>query len=573
MPTDASLDRRWLWRWAVGLLLAALAAARVAAVFTAAVNWDEFALLATADRTAETGIFHSAGRPGLGVLVLLPFVRDCGDEIEVARRARLLWLGFTAVFLAGLALLVARLQPDRARRGGDALWAVALLALTPAFLEWSIQVRTDQLALAAGAWGGVALLASRRRPPLALAAGGLFALGLLATQKLLYVGALVGVLAAGELLLLRELRPRREALRALLCLAALSLPLLAFEPVLAQIFPNPGGGTTTPMLEHTLSIGVSSFEFYRNTLGFSQYVEMLPDLVPHGILAALLLAATRSARGRARERLLLAWAVLALGLAVLLFHAGAFAYFWMTLGLFPAVAFAVARGSLCAWSDSIGPRARSAGAVALAGMLAIPAAFESAALLVDSQAVQRDSLDLVHRNFDRRDVGFQPEGALFCQLDPDPFPTYFSQRIFNDFAGAGREANAERLIDRFGAEPVKFLVHSWRLNQFPGPVRDYWLQNYQPYRDSVSVAGRRLGEAGAPSEDFDLVVSGRYRWLPAEAPRPIAIDGQRVPAGGSLELARGPHTAQLGSDRGPGVLVLALSDPPGPAPVRFYKRY
>ena len=43
---------------------------------------------------------------------------------------------------------------------------------------------------------------------------------------------------------------------------------------------------------------------------------------------------------------MVAWAVLALGVAVLLFHAAAFSYFWMTLGLFPAVAFTLSRDSL-----------------------------------------------------------------------------------------------------------------------------------------------------------------------------------------------------------------------------------
>ena len=146
----------WAMRRALALGLLVLVGLRLAAVYTVGANWDEFALLDRADATHESGVFHSGGRPGLAVLVLLPFVRACDDEIEVIRHARLLWLGLTLAFLAGVGVLVAQLQADPRRRWGDAGLAVALLALVPAFLEWSIQVRSDQVALAAGVWGGAA---------------------------------------------------------------------------------------------------------------------------------------------------------------------------------------------------------------------------------------------------------------------------------------------------------------------------------------------------------------------------------------------------------------------------------
>ena len=96
--------------------------------------------------------------------------------------------------------------------------------------------------------------------------------------------------------------------------------------------------------------GLSSFDFYRKTIGWSQYRAMLPTLVPHFVLLGALAAATLVAwrrRGPLRPALTLAWLILILGVAVGSFHAAAFSYFWMTLGLFPALAFAVARQPIC----------------------------------------------------------------------------------------------------------------------------------------------------------------------------------------------------------------------------------
>ena len=223
------MQRRRMLRWLLAGALVLVLAARVAAAFTANVNWDEFALLHLADVTQTTGVLEAGGRAGLAVALLRPFVVDCNDEVEVIRRARLLWIAITATFLAGLAVWIAQLAPAARGRWRDAALGVSLLALLPAFLDSSLQVRTDQIALAGGAWGGAALLASQRRPALALAAGALFATGFLGSQKLLYVGALAALLAGGQLVLARELRPRRDGLRVLLCAAGFAIVVLAFQ--------------------------------------------------------------------------------------------------------------------------------------------------------------------------------------------------------------------------------------------------------------------------------------------------------------------------------------------------------
>jgi hypothetical protein len=318
------------------------------------------------------------------------------------------------------------------------------------------------------------------------------------------------------------------------------------------------------------------FEFYRHSLGFSQYRAMLPTLVPHGLLLAASVAAGILAWRRRAEcgpTLLLVFAVLALGAGIAAFHAGAFFYFWMTLGLFPAVAFALALGPLRDALLPAGARPRALAAALLWAALAIPGAVKATRLLADTQGVQRESLAFIRRNFAPSDAGFHPERALFCSPAEAPLPLYFSQTIFRDFVGPEKEANLAHMEQRFRREPIKFLVQSFRLNQFPLELRRFWAENYQPYRASVFVAGRRLEGGSGTTSGFELIVPGRYRWLPVNAPRPVRIDETLLGAGDVVALAPGPHTAGFLEDATGGMLVLDLPEPPGPAPLPFYKVY
>jgi hypothetical protein len=564
----------WRARALAAALLSLALAAQLAAVFRANVHWDEFALLHQADLTRATGVFESGGRPGLATLALLPFVARCDDEIAVVRRARLLWLLVTCVYLAGVALWAAQLAPDAAQGRRDAALVLGLLAGVPAFLESSLQVRADQLALAGAAWGGAWLAASRRRPALAPAAGLAFGLGLLASQKLLYAAALAALLAAGDLWLRRELRPRREALRALGCALGAAAVVLAYRAALGGHFElAPSAPARAPLSREALASGLSIFEFYRRTIGWSQYAEIAPTLLPHALLALALAFASFRARGGARRRLVLAWAALALGAGVAFFHAARFSYFWMTLGLFPALALGLARAPLAALALPRAPRARALAVAGLCSALALPGLAALGLRLRDAQAVQRESLAFVHRNFPRSAAGFHPERGLFCQAGAQAQLTWFSQHIYQRF---GRDPGlaqsfAQALLDDFRSEPVLFLLQSFRLNQFPPEVRRFWAENYQPYRGAVFVAGRSLAGARGERSAFELVAPGSYRWLPAQAGAPVAIDGRLLRAGEVAELAPGAHEASFIEDVPGGLLVLALAEPPGPAPLPFYE--
>lgn len=565
-PRSPAAGRALAW---AALALLALLAIQALAIERTRIHWDEFALLHLADLTVARGELQAGGRPGLAVALLVPLVEHCRDELAVMHDARWLWLGITGFFLAGLWYWLAQLAPER--RAFTATLGVALLALPPAFLDASLQVRTDQIALAGGAWGGALLLASRRRPWLGLLAGIGFGIGLLGSQKVLYIGALAGLVAAGDLFVHRALRPTRELLRVLVTAAGMAGVLLAFRLwAEASFVVDAAAPVKQPLTRDFVARGFSLFDFYRQTIGWSEYRAMLPELVPHTLFGLALATATLDAWRRKSldaGRLVLASAVLGLGVGVALFHAAAFRYFWLTLGVFPAIAFALARAPLAA---RIPPRLRTLTATAMLVLLALPAGLHVTLQLADTQRVQRESLDFVHRNFSPEVTGFHPESALFCQAGEQPLPTYFSQHIYQSFEGPRRERNIVWLKERFREERVAFLLESFRLKQFPEELRRFWEANYQPYRGSVFVAGRRLAGARGESAEFELLVPGPYRWLPLDGEKALEIAGRRVEAGGVVELPEGVHRAAFVEDVDRGVLLLALAERPGDAPLPFY---
>jgi hypothetical protein len=556
-----------------GLLLLGFVALRVVATQRVAFNWDELVLFESIVHSARDGIFRSGGRPGLVQLLLAPLLEACQDEIATGRQIRLVWVGVTLLYLGGIAALLAELLRGSERRIHDVLLGVALLALVPAFLQWSVQVRTDQLALAGGAWGIAALLASRRRPPLALAAGVCFGLGWLASQKLAYVASL-GVLLAAFQGVRAGWQPHRELARAALLGAGATVVWLAFRTLVTSQFEvaadHPArDALPVPLLRAQFDV----FSFYRATLGWSQYGDIAPTLVAHGALAGLLALTSwrQLRRGERDARLLAAWLVLALGAGVALFHAAAFAYFWMTLGLFPAVALALAADPIRREWFATPERLRIATAL-LWLAIAVPGVQALAAGWRDTQAVQRDSLAFVHRNFPREQLGFHPESALFCGATP-PLGSWFSYTIYRSFGGESREAQVARVERTFRRAPVHYMVDSFRLGQFPPELQRFWTDNYMPYRASVYVAGRRLRGGRGAEQPFELIVPGSYRWIPLGEPAAIEVDGRTLAPGEVAELGAGEHRATFAADGADGALVLALDEPPRDAPRSFYEAY
>ena len=252
-------------------------------MLTENINWDEFALLARARETVLSGVLHTGGRPGLGTLALVPLVRECGDVIAAVRWARFAWIGFGLSILIGFWFLLRKVLPGRDRSDvSDRLLGLSLLGLTPAFLRYSIQVRTDQPAIALGLFGSVALVTSRNRTILALLAGVLFGTGFLFSQKLAYVAALGGLLAIGDTL--RYGRPdlRRDLGRVGLTLAGAIGTLVVYHMIMAASF----GDVPPPVSRGYLS----AFEFYRMSDEYQYYRRMAPGLLPHILLSLFVIA-------------------------------------------------------------------------------------------------------------------------------------------------------------------------------------------------------------------------------------------------------------------------------------------
>ncbi|MCH7600495.1 MAG: efflux RND transporter permease subunit [Myxococcales bacterium] len=464
---------------------------------------------------------------------------------------------------------------------------VALLALVPDFLVWSIQIRADQLAIAAAMWGGVALMASRRVPGWASAAGLLFGLGTLSSQKAVYLIALFGLLAAADVWRARERQFTREGLRCVLCFSAMGMVIVGFYTLMPQIFgagaeahanalSAPLPALTAESAGNQLKFQLDVFDYYRSTIGYSQYVEMLPTLGPQLCLAGLMAIATLRLAVRRRLppfSLVVAWAVMALGLAVGLFHAGAFKYFWMTLGVFPAVALVLARESVEALLDSWGQPLRRGAVVLFWCVLIVPALVQSVQLLSDTQEVQRQTFDFARSNFEPYEAGFHAEAGLFCSDDANQFPAYFSQLIERKFgAAAGCAECAPNLIREFEQKQVKYVVASFRLTQFPPIVQTFWQENYLPYHGSLMVAGKFL-KADRDQGHLELVIDGDYLWLPNKPPAEVTIDGKLVRTGERVTLARGGHEVRFSDRDTAGMLVLAMDGPPQLPLRQFYRDF
>lgn len=585
--TRIRMPRRRLVQLASALGLLALLTLHGAAIGRANIHWDEFGLLAQADSAQRDGLFSSGARPGVAILLLLPFTAHCDDETAVIRRARWLWYGITLAGLLGLTAWIATSLPPGPGRWQDAALGMAALALVPAFLDSALQVRRDQIAFLGACWGGVLLNRSRQSALLALGAGGLFALAFIGSAKAVYLAALAVLVAVGVPLLHRELRLRRETLRGGLAALGAGATWIAYRAAIdaaaaaaapmARAASNPAAAVAppggAPLTRSAFEAGISVFDFYRNTIGYSEYRALLPELVPHALwLSALAVASVAVLRRRSSDRIrfALAWACLGLGAAVALFHAAAFRYFWITLGVFPAFALAISAAPLEQRLRELSARAAGLARPALCGLLVASSLLHALLRLSDTQEVQRRSIAFVHRNFGRGAQGFHPERGLFCQDPTTPFNTYYSQHIYLSFAGPQRKQHVERLQQQFRDLPVEFVLQSFRLNQFPVELRRFWAEHYQPYSGAVFVAGRALAGRSDERTSVELLVPGRYRWLPQSSAAALRVDGQNVDAGATLELDRGPHAIEF-TQPTRGLLVLALADPPGPAPESFYR--
>jgi len=550
--TDGWPTRLFAWSTAAWSCL------HVASIFTENINWDEFALLSRVERMVATGALQGAGRPGAIEIVLAPFVRGCEDSVTALREARLLTAVATFLAIFGLYVLARRARSDRERPSQGAWLAVALLIFALPFQRWSLQVRTDPFGIAWGIWGAVAWLGAPRRHRNAGIAGVLFGLGFLFTQKVLYVAVLGGCLRVAHEYRNPQPKLRRLLAEAALCGGALLAVIVAYRLLVPLFFKPPA--------QLRFSRALEIFASYRETFGLALYRGMLAALVPHLLLIAALIAATVLAlrERKPRGHLASSWSLLGLAVVVAAFHTGMFPYFWMTLGLFPALALGCSAEEIARVAP---PRVRRVAIGAWTACLVVPTAVYAVQLLDDTQRIQRDALGFIAHEIGPDRHGIQLEGALACRRDPDPFQVYFRHHIEQGFYGP----NANKIpafVERLRNKPVYFLIQSHMIGFFPEPIRRFWEENYQLYFGPVYVVGRTLPDAGTLT--YDVFAPGKYRWQALDQARrsQLQVDSLTLHDHETIVLTRGPHT--LRAIGGAGRLVLSVNVDPSWVSDSFY---
>jgi hypothetical protein len=542
-----------LAKLALGVLAISYVVAHFVAGFREAANWDEFVMYRRAMDAATTGILDTGGRPGLGVLLLVPFVDGCDHVMSVVHGTRVLWGVFTLAALAGLFELLRRSVSWHAASLG-----VAAVALVPIFMRWSLHARTDQPAVAFALWGGVALLASRKRPWLSVMAGALIGTGYLFSQKAIYITALVAVVAAAPHFIERDVRWRREGARVASMIVGAIVPIVVYRLVVAALY-------TVPVI--SLESSLDQLSWYRTVLHWRLYPAMVSTVVAQiGLLALIIAAFVHSiVRDTAeRRRLLVAVVVMVLGISVARFHTASFPYFWITLGMFPAVAIGLGLPGL----QELMPRLwRPVVGVACLVLLAGGIWF-GGETLEDTQQAQEDVLDAVE-GLPREMRGFQVEGALVCRPDPAPIPAYLSSTIVAAFSGTNGERNARAFIQEHRDRPVSFVIMSHRLGTFPDWIKRFWAQHYVQYRSTLALAGRKIAGPAGSTHELDVIVPGTYRWMPS-TPARLVGGGITLMAGETIQLTAGVKRFELLDGVEGGMLVIAVEAAPDPRERPFY---
>lgn len=567
-PTDAPeavTERQCRRLTVIGVVLWTIA--HLFWIFRAEVNWDEFALLARARDSLVQGELLGGGRPGLATLILMPLVDGCRDTLALVQNARLLWTPFSLGILVAFWWVLYELFENRDSRARDALIGVALVALLPVFFKFSVQVRTDQPALALGLLGGVALLGSRREPLYALLAGALLAVGYTSSQKLVYVAALVGLLGIADVFINGRPDWRRDLVRSVLVIVGAVATLFLFRSVVA-VFAAPSGG---------LDVGgqMNVFAHYRRTIGYSHYLRLIPGLVvPLGLCVLVLAAATKSiwSRDQNWKTGLLAVAIVILGLAVGAFHAGAFPYFWLTLGLFPATVIACGMPML---RSCMRGRTRRRLSVFLGTTFLATAVVAAIELSGDGQELQRETQQFVTSNFGSAAPGFHTTRALLCRAEAG-FPTYFSQSIYFRFMTGPESRQRQRedeFIESFRDREVAFIVRTFRIDQFPERIRQFWNSHYVPYWGPLLVPGIRVNGSGGQEMTFEVLVPGEYTLHSSDPDGLLEIGGGRLGTGERVSLRKGEYVVRgIRTPQG-SMITLDLPSPPGHTTDRYYSRF
>jgi hypothetical protein len=256
---------------------------------------------------------------------------------------------------------------------------------------------------------------------------------------------------------------------------------------------------------------------------------------------------------------------MAVGTAILLFHAGRMPYFWMVMGLFPASLAALIVGPIL---DRLPTRqARGAFLGMIWGPLLLLAAAQAGTLTIQRQAHQRASLEFVERAFPPEARGFEGHTAFSCRQDLEPLPAMFPYHIEMAFGGEDAHEQARAFIEEFRNRPVQYMILT-RGQLYPREVWEFWHTSYVHYFGAVHVPGR--GITGGPGwrDSVEIIVDGEYVWRTRGDAR-VHVGGHVLDPGERVFLRRGRYPLELPHGRD-GMLVLGLPDPPAPDTTPFF---
>lgn len=544
-----SIDFRRVFTIALAVLLALAAAAQLTGVFQKNLHWDEFIYLKNIYRYLDNDMSRVIQTAFVHLFTWVPAVSASEIGQIVAGRSVMYAAWLVSLFL--LYRLASRLIDDQETSPGAKLAAVAGVAFFALFSfsqYHAASFRADSLLLPVLL--AMALLLCGATPKRLLAAGALGGLGLaISIKAVLWLPAVLGLL----LIALAE-RPiaRRQLLIATAGAAIAALAVFGCILVLhaLTLAPTESAGGSGGESGGLAGLGGIFWQMFMEEGLFPRWAILRASLVQNAaiwlLVAGGVVATLRGARREAAPWRL--WRLLAVASPLLLVAVYHNAWPYCYLVLMPGACLLAGYAFSSLVGD--GGRLRPVLALLLLVAVALPGSMAARANLSDSQATQRQALDLIHEVFPEP-VPYIDKSGFVSSFPRDVFTmTTYGLRVYRE---KGEAAVAAYIRD---AKPPLLIVN-WRvLEVWPGGVaeghaaedrlfpedEEMLRRTYAPYWGPVYLAGREWESlAAGDRQEFDIVIPGTYTLL-AEAP--VTLDGAPLRPGESRVLSAGKQVLE-----------------------------
>jgi hypothetical protein len=440
-------------------------------------------------------------------------------------RLILVRLAMVVINAALLYLAAVRLARHVARPA--VLAAVAMLVSMSTFLEHGGAVRVDMLTSWCGLFSLLFLLDRR-----AAAAGLLAGISFLVSQKGVYYMA-SGGFALGlhwalgtrdRAGLVAVLRFTAAALAPIVLYVALFGLLASFHEVVHRVFFAP--------------VGIAVHDMYDLRSFWFQTVLRNPAFYGMALLGLGVLFARRgpSTPEGARAGLLFSFATSLLVLCVL--HRQPWPYFFVLL--IPTCAVLIAFLLDAEWAAPRRPTVAVVAVVLVLGV-AFPLVRRVPVVLARDSWPQRESVALAEQL-----IG--PDETYLAGVAMVSTRTHVSHQqlgwLDQRRLATLRQADAAALIDEIARSRLRLLIGNYRLEQLPGPLREYLGRTYVRVHGNLFLYGPRVAAGAAPCP---LLLSGTFTPRSADGSA-VEIDGRTIAPGASVALAAGSHRCSASAE-------------------------